>query len=193
MAVIAAQQLAKIGRDQTDANGKLIRLRMEFSIDSTPLRREDMENMPGALARQGITEEEWKKWRNILVGINKARLGMYKKKGAGSLFKALNPFAWFEDQSAIDWNKQLQQWQADFNATVLIPRGVYCKTKSHSWSSQQPVYKDGTEQVIDMQTERMYRREIHFAFTPDEQRSLKSEPHLTGEVYMREKYFVMHP
>lgn len=192
LAVRAAEQLARIGKEETDSNGNLIRLRLAYSISMEPYAPDEMVKVPAALEKKGVTEEEWRKWRNILIGINKVRLGLHKKLFS-DILSQLNPFNWFEDKSVSIWNKQLLRWQYEFNVQVLEPKGILCKTKSHSWSSQVPVYGENSDHVIDMRTERQYRREIHFSLTNDDHKSLRLEPFLTGEVYLREKFYVMHP
>mmetsp|Transcript_18210 Transcript_18210/g.28259 ORF Transcript_18210/g.28259 Transcript_18210/m.28259 type:complete len:105 (-) Transcript_18210:220-534(-) len=71
-----------------------------------------------------------------------------------------------------NYYSSLFQWQRDFNAEVLEPRGMLCKTKAYAFMIHTG---DGKQQ-------RVVVKWISIAFSPDEVAALKVEPHVSGAV-----------
>jgi hypothetical protein len=150
----------------------------------------DMETVPAALERAGLSKDVWCEWTSKLKDANDGpRLPCSMKilswfSCLFGVFCLLNPLilwlgCWINRRADRRWAKRLFDWQHDFNV-VLEPLGIFCKTQSNC------TVQKGTEKRSDGGTRetktRIISRWITFAFTQEAIAKLEAEPHLSGEI-----------
>lgn len=135
-------------------------------------------HIPAALAAKGITQSEWEEWTGSKM--KTASSGRTSACCEVAVCLAVSSFApcfiycmCTQAKAEVEqWNQQLLQWQNDFNAEVLMPKGVFAKSQSKCTVTYGP---KGEKQ-------RHAERWFAFSLTPDETQKLQGEPHLTGDI-----------
>lgn len=188
-------------RQQLNADGSVSILRVPYVIQqccshSQPWGAKDL-LVPSQLGQAGVSESEWAQWSQQLY----TQVNMIKDPpcpgcaicivcSIGTLGLAVPFMCAAGKTSVLKWDAAFRQWQADFNAQVLQPKGIFCKSQSLCWVTRGP---KGEKQ-------RHYHRWIAFAFGPDACMSLQNQPHLQGDIEdhtccngFNEHVLCMHP
>ncbi|EOD08918.1 hypothetical protein EMIHUDRAFT_124914 [Emiliania huxleyi CCMP1516] len=147
---------------------------------SLPFKAEFMNACPPQLRQAGVTDGEWAHWAGRLY----KEVNLIKPQKCSFICWAslvvmlatlclIAPLCCAEHRKTImAWDAAFRSWQAEFNAQVLQPKGIFCKSQSLCWVTRGP---KGEKQ-------RHYHRWIAFAFSADAVGNLMHQPHLMGDI-----------
>jgi len=160
-----------------DSDKTVIRVNLMFYPQRCFKRSEGIvDHIPEELLMAGLTLEEVDEWLiRRLQRANSIRnpicMDLCSCFGATLLFCFI-PCACKRNKSHLErWDKELREWQSDFNQQVLERKNMFIKTQSNCHVSYD---KNGKHRHTE--------RWISIAVTQDEVERLKAEPHLQGDV-----------